>query len=300
MKLSPLLSEFLFSNKQLDLAGIGRFTVDDSGTISFDQNASTREDPNLINYIADKSGKMKSLVAGDLDSHIELSRQFLNIGKPYLFEGIGTLTKNKFGKFEFVQVNSTGDKNEPSEGRDTTSTTENSFTDYEEMFSPRKAKTPASRKLASWAIVLAGLSLAVFGGYLVYNKTKQKEGTTEPINQKAEPVKTPEVKNEIVPVKDSLQAVKDSINKSEPVTPPVVTANSNTYKFVIEKASKARALYRYEFLKKNFINVQMETKDSVLFKLYFLLPSQPADTAKKRDSLQLLYGTRGKTTIELN
>jgi len=175
VKLSPLLSEFLLANKELDLAGIGRFTIDNAGSINFEQNSSIRENPVLVSYIAEKSGKMKSLVASDLDSHLELARQFLNIGKPYQFDGIGTLTKNKFGQLEFVQSNALSEKRETiGEGRDTTSTTENSFTDYEEMFSPKKPKSSASKRIAGWAIILAGLSLAIFGGYLVYSKTKNK------------------------------------------------------------------------------------------------------------------------------
>ena len=294
MKLSPLLSEFLLSNKQLDLAGLGRFIIDDAGTISFEQNITTREDINLVNYIADRSGKMKSLVASDLDSHLELARQFLNIGKPYLFEGIGTLSKNKFGRFDFTQSSSSHEKKEtPGEGRDITSTTENSFTDYEEMFSPKKNRTPATRRIVSWLIILAGLSLAVFGGYLVYNRTKNK--TAEPaVAKKTEPLVTPQ--QSVVQSPDSITRANDSLG----YIPIQSTASLNSYRFVIEKATRARAFYRYNKLRNDFIKVQMDTKDSVLFNLYFLLPSLPADTAKKRDSLQRLYGTRGRTTIELN
>ena len=292
MKLSPLLSEFLVSNKQLDLAGLGRFIIDDSGTISFEQNITTREDINLVNYIADKSGKMKSLVASDLDSHLELARQFLNIGKPYLFEGIGTLSKNKFGRFDFTQSNILIDRKEPGEGRDITSTTENSFTDYEEMFSPKKNRTPATRRIVSWVIILAGLSLAVFGGYLVYNRTKNK--AAEPVAKKTEPLVTQQ--QSAAQSQDSITRAKDSLGN----IPTQSSAGLNNYRFVIEKATRARAFYRYNNLRKDFIKVQMDTKDSVLFNIYFLLPSFPADTAKKRDSLQRLYGTRGRTTIELN
>jgi hypothetical protein len=72
------------------------------------------------------------------------------------------------------------------------------------------------------------------------------------------------------------------------------------YRFVIEKAYKQRAFSRYNYLKENLIDVKMDTRDSVLFNLYFLLPATPADTAWKRDSLQRLYSTRGKTVVELN
>ena len=286
MKISPLLAQFLINNKQLSLAGLGRFTLSDSGEINFQHDAYVKEDAELVKFIAENTGKMKSLVASDLDSNLELARQFLNIGKPYLFEGIGTLTKNKFGTIEFIQGNYLQEKNKENtgDGRDKTSTTENSFTDYEEMFSPKKPGTPATKRIVTWLIAIAGLSLAVFGGYIVYTKTKNKK----------EPVV---IKEDIQPAitNDTLTQKVDSIT---PITKPVDT--SGIYRFVIEKAARQRAFFRYNHLRENLIDVKMDTKDSVLFNLYFLLPSTPADTAKKRDSLQRLYSTRGKTVVELN
>jgi len=286
LKISPLLAQFLINNKQLSLAGLGRFILDDSGGIIFQHDAYVKEDAELVKFIAESTGKMKSLVASDLDSNLELARQFLNIGKPYLFEGIGTLSKNKYGTIEFVQSNISPGKNKENtdDGRDKTSTTENSFTDYEEMFSPRKPKGPATKKILTWLVAIAGLSLAVFGGYLVYSKTKNKK---EPIVEKEE------IKPVILP--ESLPKTTDTTTI---ITKPVDTAGM--YRFVIEKAAKQRAFFRYNNLKENLIDVKMDTRDSVLFNLYFLLPATPADTAKKRDSLQRLYSTRGKTVIEFN
>ena len=286
MKISPLLAQFLINNKQLSLAGLGRFTLNDSGEINFQHDAYVKEDAELVNFIAESTGKMKSLVASDLDSNLELARQFLNIGKPYLFEGIGTLSKNKYGTIEFVQGNYSQEKNKEnlSDGRDKTSTTENSFTDYEEMFSPKKQGPPATKRIVTWLVAIAGLSLAVFGGYIVYTKTK---------NQKEPVLKQEEIQPIIVP--DSLPKPKDTtISIAKPVD------TSGMYRFVIEKAARQRAFSRYNYLKENLINVKMDTKDSVLFNLYFLLPATPADIAKKRDSLQRLYSTRGKTVVELN
>ena len=286
MKISPLLAQFLFANKQLSLAGLGRFILDESGGIIFHHDAYVKEDAELVSFIAENTGKMKSLVASDLDSNLELARQFLNIGKPYLFEGIGTLSKNKFGTIEFFQSNSPQEKNQENtgEGRDKTSTTENSFTGYEEMFSPKKPGAPASKRIVTWFIALAGLSLAVFGGYIVYTKAK---------NKKESIVKQEEIKPVILP--DSLPKTKDTTSI---ITKPLET--SGVYRFVIETAARPRAFFRFNHLRENLIDVKMDTKDSVLYKLYFLLPATPADTASKRDSLQRLYGTRSKTVVELN
>lgn len=291
MKLSPLLAQFLSNNKQLNLSNIGRFSLDDSGNVSFEQDTSVREDAELIRFIAEQTGKMKSLVSADLDSSLELARQFLNIGKPYLFEGIGTLSKNKTGNYDFAQINISTDKTKDGggESRDMTSTTENSFTDYEEMFSPRKSKAPAAKKIVTWLVIIAGLSLAVFGGYLVYSKTKGKK---QVVTNSPEPtaVEQPEV---LPNSKDSTSQIPSKTDNSN--------LNTGMYRFVVEKAGRQRAFYRYNFLKKeNFIDVKMDTKDSILFNIYFLLPASTADTARKRDSLQRLYSTRGKTTVELN
>lgn len=286
MKISPLLAQFLFTNKQLSLANLGRFILDDSGGIVFQQDPYVKEDAELVSFIAESTGKMKSLVAADLESNLELARQFLHIGKPYLFEGIGTLSKNKSGNYDFVQSQVPTEKNKESAGesRDMTSTTENSFTDYEEMFSPKKPKGPVTKNILTWFVAIAGLSLAIFGGYFVYNRTKNKK---DAIVKEQQPV--------VQPQQDSLPKTPDTLHT---VTKPLDT--SGMYRFVIEKALKQRALKRYSFLKSIYVDVKMETNDSVLFKLFFVLPATPADTARIRDSLQVRYGTRGKTVVEPN
>ena len=70
--------------------------------VSFESNVLAKETAELIGFISSQAGKMKALAAADLDSHLELAQQFLNIGKPFLFEGIGSLVKLQSGKFEFI------------------------------------------------------------------------------------------------------------------------------------------------------------------------------------------------------
>ena len=109
MKLAPLLAKYLYTHKRLDLPGIGTFLFDPSAIIesesskynkprnmegiSFESNVLAKETAELIGFISTQAGKMKALAAADLDSHLELAQQFLNIGKPFLFEGIGSLVK---------------------------------------------------------------------------------------------------------------------------------------------------------------------------------------------------------------
>ena len=118
MKLALLLAQYLYSHKKLDLPGIGTFHLDPSVIIDpeadknskpepiegirFEYNNTIKENTALTEYIAAKSGKMKALAAADLDSHLWLGQQFLNIGKPFVLDGIGQLTKTQSGGLDFT------------------------------------------------------------------------------------------------------------------------------------------------------------------------------------------------------
>ena len=120
MKLASILTQYLYTNKRLDLTSIGTFLLDPSAIletengknskqditsgITFESNSAMPESPELISYISSQMGKMKALASADLNSHLELARQFLNIGKPFLFEGIGNLVKTKSGQYEFIPL----------------------------------------------------------------------------------------------------------------------------------------------------------------------------------------------------
>jgi hypothetical protein len=72
----------------------------------------------------------------------------------------------------------------------------------------------------------------------------------------------------------------------------VVTAPAGTYKFVLETSDKERALARYNTLKTYQWNVQLETKDSISYKIFMLLPATTLDTTRLLDSLSMLTGRR--------
>lgn len=300
LKLSPILAQFLYLNKELNLAGIGKFRMEPSpeqpdsseknlkneppGNISFYYDSSVKEDESLVDFITLQTGKMKSLASSDLDSHLELAKQFLNIGKPFFIEGIGTLTKNRFEKLDFVPGYFLDEKNKDQGVTETdqSSTTEESFTDYEEMLSPKQRATPFSRKLVLWLAIITGIGLAIWGGYLIYKKTN---------TDKQQTVKNPAT--ELVTDTSIITTVDSTSKKTNLPESP-----GSYYKFVIEKADSNRAFLRYNDLKNYGLDILMETNDSITYKLYFKIAASPADTARIRDSLNIWYGTRSKTTIE--
>ena len=288
MKLSPILAQYLYNHKALHLAGIGKFLIDPSVTIDpeqsrsqkiyppvsikFEQDSSYAEDPDLIAFISQETGKMKSLAAADLDSHLELARQFLNIGKPFQFEGIGTLVKNKLGNFEFSAGHPINEKMKDiyAATADPTSTNEESFTQYDDMFSPKKTAPPSLRKIAVILAAIAGLGLAVWGGYTIY-----KKGASLKKNQQSATVSNP------IPA-DTTAKQQDSIPVNDNRTP-------STYRFVLEQSGKTRALNRFQLLRGLGVKVKLETADSVLYKIVLTMPATAADTLRIRDSLSILY-----------
>ena len=116
MKIEDVLIKYLLKNKNLALQGIGTFYINKEVSIPEDAEAETilpadvlnfeydpkiKEDENLVTFITLQTKKIKPLASADLDSFITLGKQFLNIGKPFIIEGLGTLEKNQSGVITF-------------------------------------------------------------------------------------------------------------------------------------------------------------------------------------------------------
>jgi hypothetical protein len=293
LKLAPLLAQYLYSNKRLDLPGIGSFFLDPSATvtdsenskqskssmiegISFESNPSIKESIDLIGFISTQTGKMKALAAADLSSHLELVQQFLNIGKPFLLEGIGSLVKIRSGQFEFTSGAIQAEKLKDLTAKEATATsaTEDSFSSYDPL-TGKQPKGTAWKKPVIALLIVLGAGLAIWGGYTVY-----KKNSADKIAAAADTAQIP------VTVVDSSAFKKDT-------TPVVINGiPPGNYKFVLETANKTRAIKRYNTLTTFEWKVQMETKDSLQYKLYMVLPAMSGDTTRIMDSLTALNGKK--------
>ena len=295
MKLAPLLAQFLYTHKKLQLTGLGTFLFD--GTISpdpdtskhnkiftpagitFETNTNTKDDDSLIAFISLQTGKMRPLASSDLHSYLEQVTEFLNIGNPFQIEGIGTLVKTKNDQFEFTPGNLLIEKMKAPGMRElaVTSSSEQSFTGYDDINGQNKSSILSAQQIVMMLLLLGGTALAIWGGYTVYKKSGSG-------NQGQE--NNPEV---IVPVADTTLLTKsntDSIQSSNKITSP------GYYKFVLETARKKRALERFAKLKYYNWNVQLETKDSTQFKIIMLIPANRSDTTRIIDSLTRLTGKK--------
>jgi hypothetical protein len=288
LKLAPLLAQYLYEQKKLSLAGVGTFHLDPSSRIStdtqhlsegisFEYNASVLEDDDLIGYISKETGKMKALAASDLNSYLDLAKEFLNIGKPFQIEGIGTLVKNKSGNLSFTpdhllidKVKETGIKE-----LSATSTSDESLTTYESL-KPRIEKAPVLKKILFALLIVGTTGVIIWAGYKVYKHNSSQTGNEQ-------------TSEETVPVADTSKYLSPGVNDTLTAEKKPLQLNDGNYHFVIEQAHRRRAFYRYETLKKGGLPIKMSTNDSVTYKLYFVIKATPADTARITDSLTTWY-----------
>lgn len=290
MKIPSLLAQYFYSNRRLELPGIGSFALDSAflstlqtskqrstvlDGVSFESNVSIKDSPDLIAFIAEKTGKMKALAAADLNSYLQLAEQFLNMGKPFSFEGIGILSRVKPGEFEFTPISVSTEKVKEYHVNETVvaDSKEDPFPRYESFLTAPKTSYEWKKPVIG-LMLLCGIGLAIWGGYVISQKNKKKGTTISP-----EQI----VQQNVAP---------DTIQKTDSIVPdvPAIPAEIN-YKYVLEVAKSKRAFKRYNQLKEIRWNVGLETKDSIQYKLYMLLPAI-ADTSRTLDSLMVMTGRK--------
>ena len=290
MKIEQVIVQQLYSYKKITLQGIGTFSLDSSvslpvgsekgmvipeNAISFDYNPKTGEDEALIDAIVQHTKKIKPLASADLDSFLMLGKQFLNIGKPFTLEGLGTLDKAQTGELIFIPGQFITPRIEAPKALKENETEEKSglFPDYDS-----EVKSNSTRTIFIIVVILI-LGLGAWAAYyFFYQKTDQ------------------DVVNETQPVQintDSVAVKKDT------VATPAVTNDGYTFKIVfkesIDTQEALKALNKY---KKYGHTVIMYTNDSVLYKVAepFTLPL--SDTSHIKDSLNKYYYL-GKAHVEV-
>jgi hypothetical protein len=287
----------LYKNKKLNLPGIGSFTLDPSAIIPDEHNKDIhtmamgiefknavihQADNELIEFIRLNTGKIRPLAISDLESYLTLGNELLNIGKPFYLEGIGTLTKNQDGSYEFTpgEYSTTrledlsSDRGEKP-GRRKYGSDE---THYDQEIQPNN-----SRKLVLLVAIVGGLIVIGLGSYLLYKKNAVQpiENSVISLDTVAAHADTTHLANghSDMMSKDKNAALQQAM--------PV---NASMYKFIIlQTHNKERALKRYNQLQGYQLKINMDTKDSSYFKVYFSFPALAKDTIHIKDSLRREY-----------
>lgn len=296
MKTEQLIVQYLYLNKKVTLQDIGVFNIatelnipEDSDkdivlpadAIQFVYDPKAPVDDGLVAFIMESTRKIKPLAYSDLESFIILNKQFLNIGKPLVFEGMGTLQKTQVGDYAFTQA---------ATSHVTTEEMPKLITEKQKekisFATPPKEKNTTGNKNLVWIIlalvIILGSAIAIF----FYNKDSKVENITATI--------------ENAPVDTLPNLNKDSIaNKVTPIpTPQSVVNDSNTFYIVIKEysdlATANKSLKRFVSFGNN---VMLATKDSVTFKLRMPFIKSISDTLRVKDSLSKFFQV--KAYVEL-
>jgi hypothetical protein len=291
VKIEQVLVQQLYSSKKITLQGIGSFSLDSSvslpvdsdkgivlpeNAISFDYNPRVGEDEALINAIVQHTKKIKPLASADLDSFLMLGRQFLNIGKPFTIEGLGTLDKAQTGELVFIPGHFVTPKIEAPKALKENETEEKSglFPDYDS-----EVRGSGSRTILIIVAILL-LGGAAWAAYYFFNKKPGETVVNEPLTEQTN-IDTSAVK------KDTL------------TTMPPLTTDGYTFKIVFKVTKdKQDALKTFNKFKEYGHKVILYTNDSVTYRVAEPYTLPLSDTSRIKDSLNKFYYL-GKARVEL-
>jgi hypothetical protein len=183
VKIAEILISFLQKNKSLSLPGLGTFNLSDvahtlpdkdqpagfpPGAVSFQWNARTPEDPALIAEISSVTGKIKPLASSDLEAIVIQGKQLINISKPFMIEGLGSIQKNHKGEIEFIPFVNEDFK----EGKEKKYEEPGEAIHFNENYLKPETKRPArSRGLTLASMIFVGILLLGWVGYYVYQQS---------------------------------------------------------------------------------------------------------------------------------
>lgn len=296
LKLSALFSKYLYQHKTLSLPGIGIFSIDpslpipeptDKGysdlahQVKFVQTSITRPDESLIEFIRTHTGKIRPLAESDLESFLSDGKILLNIGRPFYFEGIGSLQKNRQGLYDFFPGPPLIDKLEVNR--------EQALTEFQETTPNYPQQSNNLRKILMAVAVIIGLIAVIMGGYYMYNRNQP---ATLPVQA---------IQDSTTVMQDSLATIPDNTRTGNPILPADTSllGGPTVYRYILQTvAGKQTALNRLGQLKAINPAVEMSANpDSTSFRLYIPIPSTAADTVRIKDSLQKIY-TGNKIEIQ--
>lgn len=286
MTFEELLVKYIYQNKKVSLEGFGTVTL--SGAVpdtemihknrhipvdgvSFEHNLKALTDENFVTFFAQQKGKIKPLAMSDIESHLQLARQLMNIGNPYQVDGLGSFEKQNNGSVLLLPghyIVPFGD-NMALPGR----MKERAEAPPEKRRSeePASGSGGLSNDAKKILILVATVLIVVIAGWFIWSKFMGPTGSSIPA----------------VPTTDTLKPIgaADTPAAVQPTAAPAVPKWKAYFRQITEKQD---ALNKFRVYAGNK-TVMMETTDSVTFKLYVLLDSPVADTARKKDSLSKFF-----------
>ena len=301
LKIEQLLVQYLYHTKQVKLQGIGVFKVkkdvtilpedDKDGTaFLFEYNLKTTEDESLVDYIVQETKKIKPLASSDLDSYAILAKQFLNLGKPFYIEGVGTIQKNQLGFYEFIA----GQFVSPKIGDGT-----RHLQDKKEQKVSFETESIINNKGRNLMIGLTTVGI-IFISLTLYYFIVLKNGSNSEETEQNIAIKNTGENLKTTTIPDTIKKTIDTIKKIN-VAPPADTnvVDNNSFKIVLKEYPTIKAVEKaYSKLTEYGHKVKIVRIDSSKYKLVMTFNRQLKDTLRVKDSLKIFFG--GKPYVDKN
>ncbi len=286
MTFEQVLVKYFYQHKKISLEGIGTVTLDGMipdddfihknrlipvDGLHFEYNLKADVDDGFATFYAQQSGKIKPLALSDIESHLQLARQLMNIGNPYEITGLGTFTKQNDGSVKLqpgYYVTSSGDAPQPMRLKERAETT----LKKELHEAPLKQKSGGGA--VKWILGVVIILALGAGGWYVWSNFLNKQAPAE-----IPPVVKDTTQNQIADTSSQLTSPALNNMNSEPQWKAY-------FRYI---TGKEEALSKFKMYKGNKNPVTMETTDSVNFSMYVIMQSAVADTARKADSLRKFY-----------
>jgi hypothetical protein len=288
----------------LTIGGLGTFSIDRNailgdgndasvgGKVVFEKQTHAITDEAFVDYFVKESGKFKPLALADIESYVESAKQFLNISKPFIIEGVGTLVNTQRG-WEFVagafqppKGNVEMQNNRVSDIPDTSHEKSRAFEDY-------SRPKPSLKKPLLFLGIVALLGGLGYGAYYLYTKNKSNETVAS--------TKKTEDKNDTTKV-DTTSGIKPAPVPVVPNAPKVDSAGDVSYKAVIMVGTKVDAEKRYNKLldTDSKDRVIIYTTDNTNYKVAITGKCKLADTGTTRLKLgEYFLGASKKNNVVL-
>lgn len=297
MKLEQLIAQYFYQNRQLTLHEIGTFTINPdvsipaenekdfmlpANALQFQYDGKAGYDEGLIDYIVEHTRKIRPLAASDLDSYVSLNKQVLNIGRPLVIEGLGTLQKTQAGDYVFTQQNAYASKKIESAP----------IVIKEKVnkdISFQEARTDSSKTAKSILMVLVGIAalgaLVAAAYYFYYNK---KDNTQDIVQLTT----TDTSSNQKTPDSSKASTTNDSATLATPnPTHAPTLATSNGFNLFINKypnlMTAEKKLAKMQSYGHNTLKII--TSDSVTYQIVMAIDLPLSDTLKAKDSIKKIF-----------
>jgi len=277
-----LIRDYLLQYKSLSLEKIGMLTIDEkissahhlSLQFQYDKKASTT--PELINYIAERTGKSKVIIQADIESYTESMRELINIGKSYEIERVGAFRLAQSGEYEFSVYEI------PSAKEEHKAVKRQPLSDFMPVNKRRPNKNALI--LVSLIIIFGILGVIGWGTYKFFANNEKERNlsdsgvvtTAPPLNDTASFIST-----------DTISSIKDTAKNNSAMLLKTDTAD---YKFVYETTLLAeRATKRTNQLISFGEHAEFDsiaTSAGQLYRLYIKKRLSNADTASEKDFLE--------------